>query len=310
LNRDDDTEIMGALMRGFLRSAVLDIEAADTVVRTHRQEGLADDPEAIRKLRLSFRRVQYQLEMMAKIEKTLVTKTLIRRLQEVGKPFGNLRDAEVLELRVIKGLGKRSTTPEGDQLRRVAADERRHEQLATEALLDSRAYRETLQALDEYRRALPTQHVTPLVLRPVAQRVLRASWRELQREVKRAKHNGHDAQLHFLRITAKRALYSTQNFSKVLGPPAEELARRMDILQKFLGKQHDQVNASEWAKKLGKDHPSLKKLARALAAEERKRANANAKRWTPHWRSVCDLQPRQLWREEPRETSLDLKPST
>jgi CHAD domain-containing protein len=309
LNRDDDSEVIGALMRGFLRSAVNEIEAADTVVRTHRQEGLADDPEAIRKLRLSFRRVQYQLETMAKIEKTLVTKTLIRRLQEVGKPFGNLRDAEVLELRVIKGLGKRGTTSEGVQLRRIAADARRHEQLATEVLIDSQTYRETLQALNEYRRALPAQHVTPVVLRPVAQRVLRASWREIQREVKRAKHNGNDAQLHLLRITAKRALYATQNFSKVLGPPAEELARRVDLLQKFLGKQHDQVNASQWTKKVGKDHPPLKKLAHALAAEERKRANANAKRWISRWESVCELQPRQLWREESRETSLDLKSS-
>jgi CHAD domain-containing protein len=300
---------MGAMMRGFLDSAISDIEVADKVVRQHRQEGLADNPEAIRKLRLSFRRVQYQLETMAKIEQTRVTKTLIRRLQEVGKPFGNLRDAEVLELRVIKGLGKRGATPEGDHIKRIAAGARRREQLATEALLDSLAYRETLQTLHEYRRALPTQHVTPAVLQPVAQRVLRISWRELQREVKRTKRNGTDAQLHFLRITAKRALYSTQSFSKILGPPAEEFALRLDLLQKFLGKQHDQVNAAAWIKEVGKSHPPLKKLAKALATEERKRANANARRWTSRWESVRDLHPSQLWRREPRETSVDLKPT-
>jgi len=300
---------MGAMMRDYLGSAVNDIEAADMIVRSHRQEGLADDPEAIRKLRLSFRRVQYKLATMAKLEKTLVTKTLIRRLQEIGKPFGNLRDAEVLELRVIKGLGQRGATPEGDQIMRIAASERRREQLATEALLDSLAYRETLHTLNEYRRALPTQHVAPEVLRRVAQRVLRDSWRELQREVKRTKRNGTNAQLHFLRITAKRALYSTQSFSKILGPPAEEFALRLDLLQKFLGKQHDQVIAAGWTKEVGENHPPLKQLAHALATEERQRARANARRWASRWASVRDVDPGQLWKREPRGTSVNLKPT-
>jgi hypothetical protein len=80
-----------------------------------------------------------------------------------------------------------------------------------------------------------------------------------------------------------------------LGPPAEELTLRLDLLQKFLGKQHDQVIASAWTKEVGRAHPALKKLARALATEERKRANSNAKRWTPLWESVRDLRPHQLW---------------
>lgn len=283
------------MMREYLRAAIDAIESADSTVKEHRQEGLADNPEAIRKLRLSFRRVQYQLETMAHIEKTLATKTLIRRLHEVGRPFGNLRDAQVLELRVIKGLGDRGTTPKGLHLIQIAADTRRHEQLATEELLDSQAYEETLRALEDYRRALPARTVTPVMIQPIAQRVLRASWRKLQREVKRAQRNGSDAHLHYLRITAKRSLYSTQAFSSALGPPAEELALRIDVMQKFLGKQHDQVIASEWTKEIGKAHPPLKKLANALAAEERKRANANAKHWTPFWESVRDLHPRLLW---------------
>ena len=284
------------MMREYLRAAIDAIDSADLTVKEHRQKGRADDPEAIRKLRLSFRRVQYQMESMAHIEKTLATKTLIRRLHEVGRPFGNLRDAQVLELRVIKGLGDRGGTPKGLHLIQIAADARRHEQLATEELLDSLAYEETLRALNDYRRALPAHTVSPIMIQPIAQRVLRASWKELQREVKRAQRNGSDAHLHYLRITAKRSLYSAQAFSSVLGPPAGELALRIDVMQKFLGKQHDQVIASEWIKEVGRAHASLRKLADALAAEERKRANANAKHWTLYWESIRDLHPRQLWR--------------
>ena len=295
-----ESMIIGAMMREYLRAAVNDIASADLVVRQHHQEGLEDEPEAIRKLRLSFRRVQYQLETMANIEKTLATKTLIRRLHDVGKPFGDLRDAEVLELRVIKGLGERGQTPQGLQLMKLAADVRRREQLATVALLDSRAYHETLQALNEYRRGLPSRVVPPTMIQPIAKRVLQASWKRLRREVKRAKRNGNDARLHYLRITAKRALYSTQTFSNVLGPPAEELAHRLDVFQKFLGKQHDQVLAAAWTKEVGRIHPPLKKLASALAGEERKRANANAKHWTPYWEAVGELHPQRLWRGERR----------
>jgi CHAD domain-containing protein len=292
---DVESVAIGAMMRDYLHAAVIEIESADLTVKEHRRKGLADDPEAIRKLRLSFRRVQYQMETMAHLEKTRSTKTLIRRLHDVGKPFGNLRDAEVLELRVTKGLGDRGETPKGLQLRKIAADVRRHEQLATEALLDSPAYEETIRALNEYQRAFPVHNVSPTIIQPIAQRVLRSSWRKLQHEVKRAKRNGSDAQLHYLRVTAKRALYSTQAFSNVLGPPAEELALRLDLLQKFLGKQHDQVIASAWTKEVGEVHPPLKKLASALAAEERRRANVNAKHWTPLWDSVRELHPRQLW---------------
>lgn len=287
--------IIGAILRDVLLAAEKEIESADFVVRKNRQEGLPDDPEAMRKLRLSFRRVQYQLETMTDVEKTHDTNALVRQLHDVGKPFGSLRDAEVLELRVIKALGDRGETPEGLQFKEIAADARRVEQLTTEALLDSPAYQEILQALNEFQSALPLRSASPSEIRPIAQRAIQVSWRKLQRVAKRAKLDASDAHLHLTRITAKRALYSAQAFSNVLGPPAGEFALRLDSLQKFLGGQHDQVVASKWTKQVGKVHPPLKKLANALAAEERKRADTRAKHWTRYWKLVGDLHPRQLW---------------
>lgn len=291
-----DSLLIGAMMRDFLRTATREIESADVVVQQNRRAHLPDDPEAIRKLRLSFRRVQYQLETMAEIERAPGTKMLIRRLHGIGSPFGDLRDAEVLEQRVIKGLGERGATTEGIQLIEFAAEIRSNEQSSTEALLDSNVYQETLQALNTYRLSLDAHNVSLIMIQPLAKRVAKVSWQKLKVEVKRAKVNGSDAQLHHLRITAKRALYSTQIFSNVLGLPAEEFALRLDLLQKFLGKQHDQVMASEWSRRTAKAHPSLKKVARAFATEERHRADVNAKHWPPYWASIRDLHPQQLWR--------------
>jgi CHAD domain-containing protein len=290
-----DSLIVGAMLRDFLRTASSEIESADLVVKENRTASLLDDPESIRKLRLSFRRVQYLLETMDEIEKIPGTKILVRRLHEVGAPFGGLRDAEVLEQRVTKGLGTRGGTAKGLQLISLAGEFRHHEQLSVQALLDSNLYRGTLEALKTYRSSLEARNVSLITIRPLAQRVLKVSWLRLKLEVKKTKFDDSDDQLHHLRITAKRVLYSTQAFMNVLDPPGEEFARRLDLFQKFLGKQHDQVMVTQWAKSTAKDQPSLKKLAKTLASEERKRASANAKHWPSYWDSIRDLHPRQLW---------------
>ena len=110
---------------------------------------------------------------------------LIGRLREVGKPFGRLRDAEILESSVIKALGERVATPQGRQLMELAARSRRAEQRVTDDLLGSDAYQKTLSEVSEFRAALPSRHATSEMLRPMAQRAMHLSWRELQREAKR-----------------------------------------------------------------------------------------------------------------------------
>ena len=100
--RKHDHNVVKAFTRELLNVAESDIKLADFIVRNNRTEGEPDDPESTRKLRLSFRRVQYRLSTMASIDPTLGADDLIERLYNVGKPFGRLRDAEVLEAGVIQ----------------------------------------------------------------------------------------------------------------------------------------------------------------------------------------------------------------
>jgi CHAD domain-containing protein len=292
---DGEREITKSFTRELLNMAESDIKLADFIVRNNRREGVPDDPESTRKLRLSFRRVQYRLKTMADIEATLGAEPLIGRLREVGKPFGRLRDAEILESSVIKALGERVATPQGRQLMELAARSRRSEQRTTDDLLGSDAYQKTLSEVSEFRSALPSRHASSDMLRPMAQRAMHLSWRDLQREAKEAKCKPSNKNLHRTRIAAKRTLYAAQALSDVLGPPVEEFARRVDAFQKFLGKQHDLVIASAWFREVAENYPGLRRLATTLADEEDARAKKRVKRWRHYWNSVQVLHPGKLW---------------
>jgi CHAD domain-containing protein len=290
-----DHDVVKAFTRELLNVAESDIKLADFIVRNNRSEGVPDDPESTRKLRLSFRRVQYRLATMASIEPSLGADELIERLRDVGKPFGRLRDAEVLEAGVIKALGNRVASPQGRQIMDLAAKTRRTLQQKTDELLNSEKYHDTLREVSEFRTSLPTRHTSSETLSPMAQRAMHVAWQELRRVAKQAKRNPNDKNLHETRIAAKRTLYAAQALSDVLGSPVEEFSRRVDAMQKYLGKQHDLVIASQWFRDVGRDHPNLKKITKKLSVQERRRANMRSNRWTDYWQAVKDLHPDKRW---------------
>jgi CHAD domain-containing protein len=293
--RKHDHDVVKAFTRELLNVAESDIKLADFIVRNNRTEGEPDDPESTRKLRLSFRRVQYRLATMSSIDPTLGADDLIERLYDVGKPFGRLRDAEVLEAGVIKALGNRIASPQGRQLMDLAARGRRNLQQKTDDLLKSDKYHDTLREVSEFRTSLPTRHGSSETLNPMAERAMHLAWTELRRVVKEAKRKPSDKNLHDTRIAAKRTLYAAQALSDILGAPVEEFSRRVDVMQKFLGKQHDLVIASRWFRDVGREHPNLKKMAKKLAVQERRRADKRAAQWTDYWQAVKDLHPDKRW---------------
>lgn len=292
-------EILGAFLRDLLENAAKEIAGAEVNVRANRQDGVEDDPESIRKLRLSFRRVQYQMETIGEIDRSLQTTALIPRLHECGKPFGKLRDAEILESRLVKALDTRGDTIEGRHMKELAVDARRNKQLAIDELLDSPAYLRVVKELDGYRSTLPETIESPLNIRPLAQRAINNSWQRLRRDAKKARRDSSDARLHAVRISAKRMMYVTQAFAHILGPTADELAERLDTLQHFLGTQHDHVIAAEWFKEVGRVHPELAALTKKISSEERQRAHHRLKRWRHFWKSVKNLHSRRIFESTP-----------
>ncbi|MHB8380459.1 MAG: CHAD domain-containing protein [Acidimicrobiales bacterium] len=294
-SRERESEIVKGFTRDILLFAESDIKMADFTLRNSLREGVPDNPEATRKIRLSFRRIRYQLKTMGTIERSLGAEFLVGRLGDVGRPFGRLRDAEVLESTVLKALGDRADTTRGRQLLEIAAHARRVEQQTANHILRSDTYRENIDAVGKFRNSLPIRHSSPDVLRPMAERAIHVSWRTLRRAALKSIREPTDANLHRTRIAAKRTLYAAQSLSQVLGAPGEEFVRKVDDFQKYLGQQHDLAMASKWFARVSRDYPALRGLARSLARDVRHRANKHSARWTKYWYSLEAQQSNTQW---------------
>jgi CHAD domain-containing protein len=284
--------ILRVLARGLVHVARDEILTAESFVRRARLEGDPQGRGSIRDLRVAIRRPEYQLETMGEIDVTFDVEGLVERLHDVGRPFGELRDAEILCARVAKALGDRVTSPAGVRLMETVDEERYLAQRESDAVLDSNAFRDAVEALNEFRLKLPSDAVTPAMARPVAQVALRAAWRNAKGAAKAAKVEPSDETLHALRQAVKRAAYLTRSFSYVLGPSSEEFAARLVVLQKLLGRQHDHVLVAGWLRDVGEEHASLQLLAHDVSAEERGRADRDARQWRAAWRSIRDFHPK------------------
>lgn len=276
-----------ALVRELLGVALGEISAADAVVRQNHREGVAGSPKSIKKLRIAFRRIQYELSTMSEVDKSLDTKALTGRLREVGRPLGRLRDVEVLVLRVTKVLGERAETPVGTGLLEVVGAALEPARTGASALLDSLEYAWAISELHALRIALPGDGVELALTRSVAARAVRNSWHSLECAAKRSLQNPNDDNLHALRISGKRMVYVTKGLSEVLGVVGgEDVTEHVTVLQKFLGRQHDHVVTALAMGRVGMGNPYLKDLADTLSAEELKSADDYARAWVPLWEAV------------------------
>ena len=289
---DEGRLIVRVLVRGLVQVARGEITDAESSVRRARLEGDPEDPGSIRRLRIAIRRVEYQLATMRELDSTLKVASLVDQLHEVGKPFGALRDAEILCARVAKALGERVTSPEGQRLIETISEERYLAQRDSDVSLDSQEFRDAIGALNEFRTSLPADALTAAMARPVAQLAIRLTWRALKDAAKAAKDDESDESLHALRRSVKHANYMTRSLSYVLGPSSTEFAARLTTLQKLLGRQHDHVIVAGWLRDVGDDHASLEPIAHELSVDERRRADKDASEWRREWRSIRDLHPK------------------
>lgn len=293
IHSDEERIIARVLLRGLVHIARGDIETAESTLQSTRSRGGPENPESIRLLRIAIRRLEYQMTTMSDVDPSLRVGDLTDRLHHVGEPFGQLRDTEIISERVTKVLGERRHTVEGKRLEELIAEQRGRAQHASDNALDSGELRTVLSALNEFRKHLPSDAITPAMARPVAQQAVRATWSTVKRSAKVAKKSGEDDDLHKLRRTVKRSVYSTRGFSYVLGPPSEEFAARLVVLQKALGRQHDRVIVSDWFRAAGEGDASLWALADEASREERRRADSGADAWVGPWKMVRELRPKE-----------------
>jgi CHAD domain-containing protein len=271
--------------REVIRSVIAQSVAAllhhDPLVRTSR------DPEAVHQARVATRKLRSHLRTFGPLLDPEWSDPLRTELGWVAMSLGAVRDQEVL----LERLRERARTLPANDLRsalgvlhllEVDIEALRKKLLAD---LDSTRYVDLLERLVA---AAHAPNVLPEADQPagaVLPTLATAPWRRLRSGVKNLPDPPADADLHRIRILAKRARYAAEAVAPVVGAGAVTFARNAAKLQTILGEHQDSVTAQAWLRgtRIGGRRAFV---AGELIAMEHVAAEDARKRWTKIWKSL------------------------
>lgn len=274
------------VIRAALGTSVARLVRHDARVR------VGDDPEDVHQARVATRRLRSDLDTFSPLMERAWTDVARAELTWLGDLLGLVRDVDVLR-QLLESTA--AVLPEEDQpvARRLLErldDRRTSAYCALLSGMRSRRYVRLLDRLVETASARPiTRGTSKLRGADVLPALVKQPWKKLRRAVRDAGEAPSDADLHQIRIRAKRARYATEAVAPVVGGRARRLARRLTDLQDVLGGHHDSVVARQWLHDLaaavdGEEAFVAGELAMALQQAER---DLRA-RWLGAWRAARD----------------------
>jgi CHAD domain-containing protein len=214
------------------------------------------------------------------------TTSLRDELRWLGANLGTVRDKQVLSQR----LRGRSTTLPADDGRVVAelAEELQTESEEARArlVLDMRSER-YIDLIERLVEASRSPVLTDQVQQPAATAMpglARRDWNRLRKAVRSLSESPADADLHQIRILAKRVRYAAEAATPIAGKRAARLADRAARLQDVLGDHQDSVTAQRWLREAGQGPRAF--VAGELSALERNAAARDRGQWPKIWKKV------------------------
>ena len=271
--------------RDVIRSVIAQSVAAllyhDPLVRT------SPDPEAVHQARVATRKLRSHLRTFGPLLDPEWIDPLRSELGWLALGLGAVRDKEVL----LERLRERAKSLPANDLRsavgvlhllEVEIEGLRKKLLAD---LDSTRYVDLLERLVDAAHApaalpeadQPASSVLPLLAT--------GPWRRLRSAVKNLPDPPADADLHRIRILAKRARYAAEAVAPVVGAGATSFARYAAKLQTILGEHQDSVTAQAWLR--GTRISGRRAfVAGELIAVEHLAAEDARKKWPKVWKSL------------------------
>jgi CHAD domain-containing protein len=276
---------VGAVLGRALSRSALHLMSHDAVMR------LDVDPEGVHQARVASRRLRSDLRTFRAALDPTWAEPLRAELRWLGMVLGEARDADVLLDRVRY---RTATIPPPEAPGAAAVIEglehRRKEAHITliEALLSDRY----VTLLDRIVEAAEAPAVLPDAddpVRAIATDLLRGPWRHLRRAVGSAGKRPSDAELHTIRIRAKRVRYAADTLAPLTGRPARSFAEAAAGLQLVLGEHNDAVVAEAWLRTWAAGHRSGDPAFAAgmLAGLERAAAVEARVRWRKAWKVLA-----------------------
>ena len=255
---------------------------------------LGEDPEGVHQARVATRRLRSDLRTFAPLLDDgwrVRTRAGLRRLTDA---LGAVRDLDVLETHLAAATDAAGVDPDGADIVLAALCEQRlrtHQDLVVE-IDDDR----TGALVDELRAAAADPPTTASALEPARRRLrplVRRPWRKLARAVADLGNEPDMAELHSVRLLAKRARYAAEAVTEVYGRDARRFATAMRAIQDVLGDMNDAEGAADW---LGRTAPGLDPAgafaAGQLAHHFRGVADAHRHGWE---RSFRRAEQRSAW---------------
>lgn len=262
------------------------------------REGERSAVEAVHQMRVATRRLRSDLRTFRTALDPGPANDLRGELGWLAGLLGAARDADVLGERL--SIGSRELDPKRGQAMTEA--------LATLDGQRASAHAALLQALSGDRYGVLRERLERLLradgalaivnlgkadrpAREALPRVMRRTWRRLERRVASLAQPPEDEQLHEVRIAAKRCRYAAEACAPVLGEPAERLARACKRLQTVLGDLNDAVLAERWLRDWAAGalpSPAARTAAEDLATLEQRAARRARARWREVWERTLE----------------------
>lgn len=279
----DEASLPVEVLRAAIVRSTRKLVAHDPGVRR------GDDMEDVHQARVATRRLRSDLRTFATVVDRGWSDALRNELKWLGGLLGAVRDTDVLLERLERRLATLDRVDEtaGHQL--LAGLHAKRDAARDELLAAMRAprYLELLDRLHDASHRVPG----PLDARDLGVEVtdlVGAPWHRLRKAADALDEDSPDADLHHVRILAKRCRYAAEAVAPAVGKEASTFAKKVAALQDVLGEHQDAVIAGQWLR----DHASdvggegaaaVAFVAGELAMLEQAAADASRELWPEAW---------------------------
>jgi CHAD domain-containing protein len=270
----------GDLLRHAIARSVASLMQHDPGVR------LGDDPEDVHRARVATRRLRSQLRSFAGVLDPTWGNALREELRWLGRALGEVRDKQVLSQR-LRGRAQALPDIDASTVAALANELQAESQEARgRLLLDMRSerYLELIERLVEASRAPAVTSQSEEPAATAVGRLARRDWKRLRRAVARLPEPAADAELHRIRILAKRLRYIAEAAAPVIGKVAERQAQAATRVQDLLGDHQDSITAQGWLRSAAEGERGF--VAGELSALERDAAGRDRAKWPRLWKKL------------------------
>ncbi|HYW28041.1 MAG TPA: CYTH and CHAD domain-containing protein [Terriglobales bacterium] len=277
------------VVRAAIAAAVQLVLRYDPLVR------LGGDPENVHQARVGTRRLRSHLRTFRPLLDRAWADGLRDELGWLAGELGPVRDREVLHERLLVLVG---SLPAVDvrPAAALAATLAGHMEAARTELLQAMSTPRYFELIDRLVEAAARPALLPEASEPAA-RVLPAlvvkPWRDLRRAAQALDERSPDADLHRVRILAKRVRYASEAAGPAVGAEATRFGKLAAGLQDVLGQHQDSVTMQDWLRSVATARRRAFVAGELCAIEARRAADSRAN-WPAAWHQL-DRRRARAW---------------